>query len=439
MKQVQHDIETFARIRVIGVGGSGGNAVNHMVSMKVRGVEFLAVNTDAQDLQKSLAKKKIHIGKKLTRGLGTGMNPGIGARAAEETREELEEAIRGSDMVFVTCGMGGGTGTGAAPVVAKIAKDSGALTIGVVTKPFSFEGKQRNALAEEGLARMAAEVDALVMIPNDKIFSIIERSASVKEAFALCDEVLRQSVEGITDLITTQGIINVDFADIRAIMENAGSALMGIGRANGERRAEEAARAAINSPLLDISIDGATGVLFSVAGGEDLSMFEVQEAARVITAATDPNAKIIFGAVVDATMKKGDLKVTVIATGFPKSDLPGPLTKDEDMNMAAARSNVPGRIYNSMLPPDARVGRDGFEERGGRGDARSADSRDTRDSREAKREQDEGYLRDTFSSRFGSSRNAPPTPLPTAAEVEELAEEDDWANSALPSFLRRRK
>jgi cell division protein FtsZ len=425
MKQVQHDIETFARIRVIGVGGSGGNAVNHMVSMKVRGVEFLAVNTDAQDLQKSLAKKKIHIGKKLTRGLGTGMNPGIGARAAEETREELEEAIRGSDMVFVTCGMGGGTGTGAAPVVAKIAKDSGALTIGVVTKPFSFEGKQRSSLAEEGIARLAAEVDALVMIPNDKIFSIIERSASVKEAFALCDEVLRQSVEGITDLITTQGIINVDFADIRAIMENAGTALMGIGRANGERRAEEAARQAINSPLLDISIDGATGVLFSVAGGEDLSMFEVQEAARVITAATDPNAKIIFGAVVDSTMKKGDLKVTVIATGFPKADIPGPLTKNEDMNMAASRSNVPGRIYNSMIPPETRVSKNGFE--------------DTAAAREAKRDQDESYIRDTFSSRFGSSTPARPAAAPTPEEVEELAEEDDWGNSALPSFLRRRK
>jgi cell division protein FtsZ len=423
MKQVQNDIETFARIRVIGVGGSGGNAVNHMVGMKVRGVEFIAVNTDAQDLQKSMAKKKIHIGKKLTRGLGTGMNPGIGSRAAEETREELEEAIRGSDMVFVTCGMGGGTGTGAAPVVAKIAKDSGALTIGVVTKPFSFEGKQRNALADEGIARLAAEVDAIVMIPNDKIFSIIERSASVKEAFALCDEVLRQSVEGITDLITTQGIINVDFADIRAIMENAGSALMGIGRANGERRAEEAARAAINSPLLDISIDGATGVLFSVAGGEDLSMFEVQEAARVITAATDPEAKIIFGAVVDSTMKKGDLKVTVIATGFPKNDIV-PLTKDAETN-AAVRQNAPGRIYNSILPPDMRVGRD-----------RSTDT--TTPSAASTRDADEAYLHNTFPS----SRTAHTTPkpvVPTQEEIDAAAEEDDWASSALPSFLRKRK
>jgi cell division GTPase FtsZ len=261
----------------------------------------------------------------------------------------------------------------------------------------------------------------------------------VKEAFALCDEVLRQSVEGITDLITTQGIINVDFADIRAIMENAGSALMGIGRANGERRAEEAARAAINSPLLDISIDGATGVLFSVAGGDDLSMFEVQEAARVITAATDPNAKIIFGAVVDSTMKKGDLKVTVIATGFPKHG-EVPLTADHDTNMAV-RANTPGRIYNSMIPPDTRVSRDSapYDERS---TSRTPDSREParEATREQKREQDEGYLRDTFSSRFGSSTPARgPSVAPTPAEVEDLADEDDWGASALPSFLRRRK
>lgn len=353
MKQVQNEIETFARIRVIGVGGSGGNAVNHMVSEKVRGVEFIAVNTDAQDLHKSNAKKRIHIGKKLTRGLGTGMNPDIGGRAAEETKEELMEALKGTDMVFVTCGMGGGTGTGAAPVVAKIAKDAGALTIAVVTRPFSFEGRQRSALAEEGIARLASEVDAMVVIPNDKIFSIVERNTSVKQAFALCDEVLRQSVEGITDLITTQGIINVDFADIRAIMENAGSALMGIGRASGEKRAEEAARMAINSPLLDVSIDGATGVLFSVTGGEDLSMFEVQEAAKIITAAADQNAKIIFGAVIDPTMKKGELKVTVIATGFPKSE--GGAKHIEDhlqthfaQSRPAERKKPEGRIYNSL-------------------------------------------------------------------------------------------
>lgn len=405
MKHIQNDIETYARIKVIGVGGSGGNAVNHMVSCKVRGVEFIAVNTDAQDLQKSLAKKKIHIGKKLTRGLGAGMNAAVGARAAEETKEEVEEIIRGADMVFVTCGMGGGTGTGAAPVVAKIAKDAGALTIAVVTRPFSFEGKQRNTIAEEGLARLAQEVDAIVVIPNDKIFSIVERNTTVKEAFAICDEVLRQSVEGITDLITTQGIINVDFADIRAIMENAGTALMGIGRANGERRAEEAARLAINSPLLDISIDGATGVLFSVSGGEDLSMFEVQEAARVITAATDPNAKIIFGAVVDPTMKKGDIRVTVIATGFPKTEK-GPLISGPMANEFKIRENAPGRIYNSMIPPDTKINRENYTD--------------------SLIDDDHGVYPQTPANQ---KRIVEPAPEP-----EE--DSDDWA---LPSFLRRKK
>ncbi len=406
MKQVQNEIETFARIRVIGVGGSGGNAVNHMVSEKVRGVEFIAVNTDAQDLHKSNAKKRIHIGKKLTRGLGTGMNPDIGGRAAEETKEELIEALKGTDMVFVTCGMGGGTGTGAAPVVAKIAKDAGALTIAVVTRPFSFEGRQRSALAEEGIARLASEVDAMVVIPNDKIFSIVERNTSVKQAFALCDEVLRQSVEGITDLITTQGIINVDFADIRAIMENAGSALMGIGRASGEKRAEEAARMAINSPLLDVSIDGATGVLFSVTGGEDLSMFEVQEAAKIITAAADQNAKIIFGAVIDPTMKKGELKVTVIATGFPKGESSPKHIEDHlQSHFAQSRSTErkknEGRIYNSL--PD--TANDTFE--------------DVADDEE--------------------DAELPPTP-PRTLERRAIQDDDDsdWGGS-LPSFLRRSK
>lgn len=411
MKQVQSDIETFARIKVIGVGGSGGNAVNHMVSQKVRGVEFIAVNTDSQDLQKSLAKKKIHIGKKLTRGLGTGMNPSIGGRAAEETREELVEALKGSDMVFVTCGMGGGTGTGAAPIVAKIAKDVGALTIGVVTQPFSFEGKQRLGLAQEGLERLSQEVDALVVVPNDKIFTIVERTTSVKDAFALCDEVLRQSVEGITDLITTQGIINVDFADIRAIMENAGSALMGIGRASGEKRAEEAAQMAINSPLLDVTIDGATGVLFSVTGGDDLSMFEVQEAAKIITAAADSNAKIIFGAVIDPTMKKGEIKVTVIATGFPKNES----GRGRDANFFGSprskSADEEGKIYNSVMSAKSRL--------------------IDKDDSFAHLDDDE----DLPPLPKESSRYAP-TQRQTPAAAPEPEDTNEWGGS-LPSFLRR--
>lgn len=318
-KQVKPDVESFARIRVVGVGGSGGNAVNHMVNSKVIGVDFIAVNTDAQDLHKSRAKNKIHIGKSLTRGLGTGMNAEVGKQAAEETREEIQDALKGSDMVFITCGMGGGTGTGAAPTVAKIARELGALTVGVVTKPFGFEGQQRMRLAETGIAELRKAVDAVIIIPNEKLLTIVSRDTGVKNAFALCDDVLKQAVEGISDLITTTGIINVDFADVRAIMHNAGSALMGIGTAMGEKRAESAARAAINSPLLEVSITGAKGVLFSIAGGDDLSMLEVQDAANVITEAIDPEAKVIFGTVTDETLKKGQVRVTVIATGFPET------------------------------------------------------------------------------------------------------------------------
>ncbi len=317
-KKIQPDIEAFARIRVIGVGGSGNNAVNHMVTSKVRGVDFIAVNTDAQDLHRSKAPKKIHIGRNLTRGLGTGMNPELGNKAAEETKEEIQEALKGSDMVFVTCGMGGGTGTGAAPVVAQVARELGALTVGVVTKPFGFEGQQRSRLADQGISELKKAVDALVMIPNDKLLSIVSRDTGIKNAFAMCDDILKQAVEGISDLITTPGIINVDFADVRTIMQNAGSALMGIGTGTGEKRAEEAAKAAISSPLLDVSIHGAKGVLFSVAGGADLGMLEIQDAAQVITNAIDPDAKVIFGAITDETLKKGQVKVTVIATGFPE-------------------------------------------------------------------------------------------------------------------------
>ncbi|HTR19161.1 MAG TPA: cell division protein FtsZ [Candidatus Paceibacterota bacterium] len=318
-KSVKPDVESFARIRVVGVGGSGGNAVNHMVQSKVEGVDFIAVNTDAQDLHKSKAKKKIHIGKTLTRGLGTGMNPDLGKQAADETREDIQDAVKGSDMVFITCGMGGGTGTGAAPIVAKIARDMGALTVGVVTRPFAFEGAQRLRIAEQGLSELRKAVDALIIIPNDKLLQIVSRDTGIKNAFAMCDDILKQAVEGISDLITQTGIINVDFADVRSIMQNAGSALMGIGVAMGDKRAELAAKAAINSPLLEVSITGAKGVLFSIAGGEDLGMLEVQDAANVITEAIDPEAKVIFGAVTDESLKKGQVRVTVIATGFPES------------------------------------------------------------------------------------------------------------------------
>ena len=283
MPKINPDVEAFARITVAGVGGSGRNAINHMVDSKVKGVEFMVLNTDAQDLHNSLAKKKIHIGKNLTRGLGTGMNPDLGKRAAEETKEEIQEALKGSDMVFIAAGMGGGTGTGAAPVVARTAKELGALTIGVVTKPFFFEGPQRMKLAEAGLEELRKEVDALIVIPNDRLLATVAKETTMKNAFAMCDEILRQAVEGISDLVTTPGIINVDFADIRSVMQNAGSALMGVGTAGGEHRAEEAARAAINSPLLELSITGAKGVLFAIAGGDDLTMLEIKDAAQIIT------------------------------------------------------------------------------------------------------------------------------------------------------------
>lgn len=320
-KKIKPEVETFARIKVVGVGGSGGNAINHMIASKVKGVDFIAVNTDAQDLHHSAAKKKIHIGKNLTKGLGTGMNPEMGRRAADETKEELQEALKNSDMVFIAGGMGGGTGTGAAPVVAKTAREVGALTVGVVTKPFFFEGSQRMKLAVQGLENLSKDVDALIVIPNDRILQNVEKETTATQAFGMADEVLKEAVEGISDLITTPGIINVDFADIRAIMENAGSALMGVGKAGGENRAVDAAKGAINSPLLDLSINGAKGVLFAIAGSDDMTMHEIQEAAKVITESIDPDAKVIFGAIKDDRLKKNEIKVTVIASGFPENQV----------------------------------------------------------------------------------------------------------------------
>lgn len=316
MPQVKPELETFARIKVVGVGGSGCSAVNRMADHKIQGVDFIAINTDAQSLHHAKAGKKIHIGKNLTKGLGAGMNHEVGRQAAEENRDEIHEVLKGSDMVFVTCGMGGGTGTGAAPIVAEAARESGALTVGVVTRPFSFEGRERARIAEDGLTALRERVDALITIHNDKLLSIIDPTTPLISAFQICDDVLRQAVQGISDLITMPGIVNVDFADVRAVMQDTGSALMGIGVATGENRAVEAARIAVSSPLLDLSINGARGILFNVAGGPDLSMWEINEAAKIITESVNPDAKVIFGAVHDERLKKGELKITVIATGF---------------------------------------------------------------------------------------------------------------------------
>jgi len=316
MPQIKPEIETFARIKVIGVGGSGCNAIGRMMSCGIKGVNFVAVNTDVQALHNNRASEKIHIGKNLTKGMGAGMNPEIGRKSAEENKKEIQESLGGSDMVFITCGLGGGTGTGAAPIVAEIARESGALTVAVVTKPFSFEGTQRARIAEEGLVELKGKVDTLIVIPNDRLLTIIDKKISLLSAFEIVDDVLRQAVQGISDLIIYPGIINLDFADIKAIMEDAGPAIMGIGRATGDNRAVEAARAAISSPLLEFSIEGAKGILFNVSGGSDIGMIEISEAAKTITETADPDAKIIFGAVLDEKAKKGEIKITVIATGF---------------------------------------------------------------------------------------------------------------------------
>ncbi len=314
-------IENVANIKVVGVGGAGNAALNRMMEANIKGVEFIAVNTDAQALHYSGAPIKLHIGQTVSRGLGAGMNPNMGQQAAEESREELHEVLKGADMVFVAAGFGGGTGSGAGPVISEIAKETGALTVAVVTKPFSFEGQQRLTIAQEALAELQDKVDAAVVIPNDRLLQIIDKKTSLIDAFRVVDDVLRQGVQGISDLITHHGMVNVDFADIKAIMQNAGSALMGIGRASGENRAVDAARAAIESPMLDVTIDGAKGIVFNITSGPDLRMYEVEEAARIITEHADPNAKVIFGAVIDEEqIEKGELKITVVATGFDKPE-----------------------------------------------------------------------------------------------------------------------
>lgn len=315
MLELEFDVNQFANIKVIGVGGGGNNAVNRMIQAGLKGVQFITVNTDAQALSLTLAEHKIQIGAKLTKGLGAGADPEIGQKAAQESREELVQALRGADMVFVTAGMGGGTGTGGAPVVAEVAKEVGALTVGVVTRPFTFEGKKRATQAERGIQELKTKVDTLITIPNDRLLQVVDRNTSINEAFRIADDVLRQGVQGISDLIAVPGLINLDFADVKTIMLEQGSALMGIGSAKGENRAAEAARIAISSPLLETSIEGAKGVLLNITGGPNLGLFEVNEAAEIIQQAADPDANIIFGAVIDESLED-EIKVTVIATGF---------------------------------------------------------------------------------------------------------------------------
>ena len=418
-KRVTPEIETFARIRVVGCGGSGNNAINHMINSKVKGVEFIAVNSDAQDLHRSLAKRKVHIGKNLTRGLGTGMNPELGRRAAEETRQEIQEALQGSDMVFITCGMGGGTGTGSSAIVAKIAKEIGALTIAVVTKPFSFEGAQRKDIADRGLAELKKEVDAYIVIPNDRLLSLVEAQTTAKSAFALVDEILRQAVEGVSDIITTPGEINTDFNDIKAIMEAAGPALMGIGVADGDNRAKDAAAQAVNSPLLDVSIQGAKGILFVVAGSDDLGILEVQEAAKVISESVDKDARIIFGIMRDEKLKKGQIRIIVIATGFPEGASAETGNAGFERSLfsmpAPEQKEARGMIFNEVMKRDSAPVEEKAEEA-------------APEPVSARKEREEPIV------------TAMPKPREEARPAPQAAsEEDDEAWGAIPSFLRRHK
>ena len=412
MPKVNPIIESFARIKVIGVGGSGKIALNHMIVSKVKGVEFICMNTDTQDLHHSQAEKKIHIGKNLTKGLGAGMDPETGRKAAEETKSEIQDVIKGSDMIFIACGMGGGTGTGAAPIIARAAKEQGILTVAVVTKPFFFEGNHRMKIAEKGIDELAKEVDAIIVIPNDKLLQLADKNTNFKDAFATCDDVLRQAVEGISDLITTPGVINVDFADIRAIMSDAGSALMGIGTASGEKRAEKAALQAINSPLLEVSVNGAKGVLFAISGGEDITIHEIQEAAKIITESIDKDAKVIFGTIFDEKLKKGELKVTVIATSFPadmprKSLFTGVLNGNQTLVKDEKPEVVKKEIHNTLLNMNS------------------------------------GNSNTTNSASVNNTNNANIDLLKKVEKKPEIVEDiiiddaDDW--SAVPAFLRRNK
>ncbi len=352
MAEVKPEIKTFAKIKVVGVGGGGGSAINRMIANGIKGVGFVAINTDVQALHYNKATEKIHIGKTVTKGLGAGMNPDLGKGAAEESQNEIREVLKGCDMVFVTCGLGGGTGSGASPIIAQIAKDLGALTVAVVTKPFMFEGGQRKNIADRAFSELADKVDTIITISNDKLLQVVDKRTTLLEAFKIADDVLRQGVQGIAEIITVPGIINADFADVKAVMSNAGSALMGIGQANGENKAVEAAKDAINSNLLDMSIDGARGIVFTVTGGPDLSMTEVSEAAKVITSAADEDAKIIFGAAIDERMKD-QIKITVVATGFDghgkgqKEDLVKSYTPNSFITeKEAKKGNVPSSSVN---------------------------------------------------------------------------------------------
>ena len=403
MTEIKPAVEAPAKIKVVGIGGSGGNAINRMIEGGIKGVEFIAINTDIQDLNYNKAPVKIHIGKAVTKGLGAGMNPDLGRDAAAEAQNEIRDALKGADMVFVTCGLGGGTGTGASPVVAELAHDLGALTIAVVTKPFTFEGAQRRKIAERGQAELTDKVDAVITIPNDRIFQVIDKKTTILEAFGIVDDILRQGVQGISEIINVPALINVDFADVKSIMMNAGSALMGIGQASGENRAIEAAKAAISSPLLEMSIDGAKGVLFTVTGGQSLTLDEINEAAKIITGSVDEEARIIFGTTVDDSFKD-EVRVTVIATGFDSH--------------ASNTDNV-SQGYNSFYKPTT------FVEKG-------QDDNTNEEVRESRK----GLMSALKKAQSEPARQpAPPVTPSSSIETDDDNDDDDLS---IPTFIRKK-
>ena len=399
MTEVKPAVEAPANIKVVGVGGSGGNAINRMIEGGIKGVEFIAINTDIQDLNYNKSPLKIHIGKTITKGLGAGMNPDLGRDAAAESQNEIRDALKGADMVFITCGLGGGTGTGASPIIAELARDLGALTIAVVTKPFTFEGVQRRKIAERGQNELIGKVDAIITIPNDRIFQVIDKKTTILEAFGIVDDVLRQGVQGIAEIINTPALINVDFADVKSIMVNAGSTLMGIGQASGENRAIEAAKAAISSPLLEMSIDGAKGILFTITGGPSLALDEVHEAAKIITNAVDEEAKIIFGTTVDNNFKD-EVRVTVIAAGFD--------------NPASAEGEATNKTFNSFYKPTSFV------------------EKNQPDSGTEVRESHKGFM-----SALKKAQAEPAKPA-VAPEMPESPEGDGDDDLSIPAFLRKK-
>ena len=432
-------IETAANIKVIGIGGSGKNALNHMVNSKLKGVEFIAINTDTQDLHNCLAEKKIHIGKNLTRGLGAGMDPEVGKRSAEETREEIMESIKGADMVFIAGGCGGGTFTGAAPIVAAICKNEGILTVGVATKPFFFEGNQRMRLAEQGLAELEKEVDALIIIPNDRILSVVDKNTTVTQAFAMCDEILKQAVEGISDIIRLSGKMNLDFNDIRRILKDSGTALFGIGYGVGDSRSTDAATQAISNPLLDISINNATGLLYVIFGSEDLTLLETAEASRIITESVSRDAKIIYGIYNDDTLKKDEVKITVIATGFPTAsnrrdsghdvfDRSDKYAEEKiERNFKQEKEQAPAPAFNSRKDEVQKENREDA-------DNNTVNSNNKRIEHSIDTKPAESH---SIFSKVSKAEDYIDDKRVTKPIVTDEEEEDDWGS--LPPFLQRKK